>query len=125
MRLFPQLPTVRLGLHVNFFLKENMTTREHLPKDFETMIDLTNGSLWLYSNKHSRKDIGHGQPEYKVYSVIPEVVKLFRKINGAKEAAVYNFRHGIAFDFIVQSFAVKSVLDILQDANLQQLGFKF
>jgi hypothetical protein len=102
-----------------------MITKEHLPKDFETLLQFPNGDIWLYSTKEIRTNKGFGTNEYKVYSALPDVIKCLRKIDGVKQSAEFTLRKGNAFDFIVQSFAVKPVLAILQDLGLRQTTLEF
>ena len=102
-----------------------MTAHEHLPTDFETLLHFPNGYLWLYSDKHTRKIPGMGRPEYKVYSTVPEVKKALQKVDGVERAADYYGREGSAIDFIVQSFAIKAVLEILQHNGFQQTAIEF
>jgi hypothetical protein len=103
-----------------------MMTREQPPMDLEApLMTLPNGDLWLYSTKHTRRDICGGGSEYKVYTAIPEIKKALAKLNGVEQASEYFLRKGKAYDFIVQAYAIKPVLDMLQSGELRQLPLVF
>ncbi len=86
-----------------------------LPTNFDDVLTLPNGELWLYSNGDYSGD-SRQSPEYKLYSSLPDIWRKLKKLDGVTQYCSYTpkgERNPVAYDFIVQSHAGKDALAIL------------